>query len=275
FSLNVRLSWTLGQSLMEYVDFWMAGCPLILMPPEIVVRFGDPVSVNCTTSETDAQGMGWEAPSGGTGFEKGPTVTWMVESLENWYILAKCYITRNNGDQCQVMPSITLYKTPDLVSVTAPHDGPMVENTESKLICKITNVAPVQNLTVKWYKGNEVVWTETFKNLSVTPVNVTSTLKVTPTKEYDGARFKCDAELHLGPNGPEQIPATSSEPHVAVEILYLTSNGLKMENPGKRNPGQGVIMEIIVLKQPTNMEQTFTNFMLMSCVSFNFWNYKM
>uniref|UniRef100_A0A4W6FWB2 Ig-like domain-containing protein n=1 Tax=Lates calcarifer TaxID=8187 RepID=A0A4W6FWB2_LATCA len=207
---------TPAASLMEYVDFWMAGCPLILMPPEIVVRFGDPVSVNCTTSETDAQGMGWEAPSGGTGFEKGPTVTWMVESLENWYILAKCYITRNNGDQCQVMPSITLYKTPDLVSVTAPHDGPMVENTESKLICKITNVAPVQNLTVKWYKGNEVVWTETFKNLSVTPVNVTSTLKVTPTKEYDGARFKCDAELHLGPNGPEQIPATSSEPHVAV-----------------------------------------------------------
>lgn len=59
------------------------------------------------------------------------------------------------------------------------------------------------------------------------------------------------------------------------EILYLTSNGLKMENLGKRNPGRGVIMEIIVLKQPTNMEQTFTNFMLMSCVSFNFWNYKM
>lgn len=94
---------------MEYVDFWMAGCPLTLMPPEIVVRFGDPVSVNCTTSETDAQGMGWEAPFGGTGFEQGPTVTWMVERLENWYILAKCYITRNNGDQCQVMPSITLY----------------------------------------------------------------------------------------------------------------------------------------------------------------------
>ncbi|GAA6218128.1 immunoglobulin superfamily member 10-like [Lates japonicus] len=192
------------------------GCPLTLMPPEIVVRFGDPASVNCTTSETDAQGMGWETPFAGTGFEKGPSVTWMVERLEDWHILAKCYITTNNGFQCQVMPSITLYKTPDLVSVTALDDGPMVEDTEYKLICDIINVAPVQNLTVKWYRDNETVTTERFNKSSVTPVNVTSTLRVTPTNKNDGARFKCDAELHLGPNGPKQIPATSSEPHIAV-----------------------------------------------------------
>uniref|UniRef100_A0A4W6FWH7 Ig-like domain-containing protein n=1 Tax=Lates calcarifer TaxID=8187 RepID=A0A4W6FWH7_LATCA len=118
--------------------------------------------------------------------------------------------------------------------------GPAVDMTTpaaSKLICKITNVAPVQNLTVKWYKGNEVVWTETFKNLSVTPVNVTSTLKVTPTKEYDGARFKCDAELHLGPNGPEQIPATSSEPHVtALHFPVISITKLK----STVTPGQNV-----------------------------------
>lgn len=107
-------------------------------------------------------------------------------------------------------------ETPDIVSVSASNHGPMVEGAEHELKCSIINVAPVKNLKVKWYRGIETVHTQTFNYLSLTPVNESSTLRVTPERSYNGAHFRCEAELHLGPNGTELIPTTSSAPYIAV-----------------------------------------------------------
>ncbi|XP_039971660.1 intercellular adhesion molecule 5 [Xiphias gladius] len=190
-------------------------CPLRLTPAKIVVRFGDPASVNCSTSARDVLGMGWEATVGGTGFKDLPVVTWKVEKLEDWTIGPKCFITTATA-QCYMMPSITLYKTPDNIAVSALAHGPMTEGTEYRLKCDIINVAPVQSLTVKWYRGNEHVSTEMFNDTSVTPISVSSVIRVTPKRDYNGALFRCSAELHLGPEGPEPIPTASSEPYTAV-----------------------------------------------------------
>lgn len=92
----------------------------------------------------------------------------------------------------------------------------MVEGTEYLLNCDIVNVAPVQNLEVKWYRGNETVHTQMFRNTSVTPVNVSSTLRVSAERDLDGARFRCEAELHLGPKGPESIPTATSLSYTAA-----------------------------------------------------------
>ncbi|XP_056256423.1 intercellular adhesion molecule 5 isoform X2 [Seriola aureovittata] len=192
-------------------------CPLTLTPAELVVRFGDPASSNCTTSVTDAAGMGWEAAYGGTGFEKPPTVTWAVKKLTYWHIQPNCYITRIK--QCKVSLAVTLYKTPNTVSVSEFHPGPMEEGKEHQLKCDIISVAPVQNLTVKWYRGNESVMTETFNDTTATPVNVSSTLRVTPKRDYNRIHFSCSAELHLGPNGPEPVPTVISEPYTA-DVRY-------------------------------------------------------
>lgn len=86
----------------------MADCPLTLTPSEVAVRFGDQVSINCSTSATDALGMGWEAAVGGKGFKNVTAVTWTVERIEEWTIKPDCYITLNNW-QCTVTPNITLY----------------------------------------------------------------------------------------------------------------------------------------------------------------------
>lgn len=104
---------------------------------------------------------------------------------------------------------------PDIVSV-APLSEPVVEDTEFTLTCDIIDVAPIKNLTVTWYRGNENVHTEVFNDTSVTPQNVTSTLKVIAKRSYNGINFTCKAELHLGPNGPELVPTVTSEPRVAV-----------------------------------------------------------
>ncbi|XP_019949996.1 vascular cell adhesion protein 1 [Paralichthys olivaceus] len=190
-------------------------CPVTLMPAEVVVRFGDRASVNCSTSATDFSGMGWEAHVGGTGFKNAPFVIWTVEKLQDWSIKPKCYITRRN-QQCSAEPTITVYKTPDVVSISAVTQGPMVEGVQYLLRSDVINVAPVQNLSVMWYMGKENVSVQTFTNISVTAVNVSSFLTVTPTRDHNGTLFTCLAELHLGPNGPKPIPTILSEPYTAV-----------------------------------------------------------
>ncbi|KAK6311712.1 hypothetical protein J4Q44_G00173760 [Coregonus suidteri] len=191
-----------------------ASSPLELNPPRVVVRYGDLVSVNCSTSSTDHEGMGWEATYGGTGFEQNVNiVTWTVDNLIDWTIEPKCYITFNDGNQpIEVLPVI-LYKTPDSVSISVlSHSGPMVEGTEYQLQCDIQNIAPQQNLVVKWYKGNEPVDNVTYSNISKTPVDVSATLMISPSRDDDGAQYRCRAELDLGPEGPQPHPTVTSEP---------------------------------------------------------------
>ncbi|XP_030592530.1 intercellular adhesion molecule 1-like [Archocentrus centrarchus] len=195
------------------------GCPLTLTPSEIVVRFGDPVSINCSTSATYVVGMGWEAPFGGTGFEPPPAVIWRVEKVEEWTPSPSCYATLDDHSQCLVSPVITVYKPPDSVSVSAVDHSSILEGREYHLKCDINNVAPVQNLSVTWYRGKETVLTQKFDEFSVTPVNKSSSLRVTAQRDHNGSVFRCEAELQLGPKGPELSPSVISAPYTAV-VLY-------------------------------------------------------
>lgn len=92
----------------------------------------------------------------------------------------------------------------------------MVEGNEYLLKCDIINVAPVQKLKVKWYRDDTTVHTQIYNNHSHVPVNVSSELRVTPERDYNKAVFRCEAELHLGPQGPAVIPTVASSPYIAV-----------------------------------------------------------
>lgn len=87
----------------------MAGCPLTLAPSEMVVRFGDPVSIKCSTSATDVAEMAWVTPAGDKEFKPGSDVTWMVKNLKWWTPSPFCSITLNDNFQCSVSPVIIVY----------------------------------------------------------------------------------------------------------------------------------------------------------------------
>eukprot|EP00063_Salmo_salar_P074012 XP_014048847.1 PREDICTED: hemicentin-1-like isoform X1 [Salmo salar] len=206
--------------------FTVVTFPLELNPPRVVVRYGDSVSVNCSTSFTDHEGMGWEATFGGTGFEQEVNVvTWTVDNLIDWTIEPTCYITLIDGEQPSEVLPVILYKTPDSISISVlRHSGPMVEGTEYQLQCDIQNIAPLQNLVVKWYKGNEPLDNVTYSIVSKTPVDVSDTLMISPSRHDDGAQYRCRAQLDLGPEGPQPHPTVTSEPlnitvHYAPEFL--------------------------------------------------------
>lgn len=88
--------------------FCTPDCPLTLTPAEIVVKFGDPASVNCSTAAINAL-MGWEASIGGSGVKGVSHVVWMVAKLEDWKIKPSCWITPTDYPQCELSPVITLY----------------------------------------------------------------------------------------------------------------------------------------------------------------------
>ncbi|XP_061079157.1 intercellular adhesion molecule 1-like [Conger conger] len=199
-------------------------CPLLIQPPRVVVRHGDPVSVNCTISG-DHDGMGWEASEGSVFWEEHVQfVTWRLKTLTDWEIGPYCYadipIDLEDDFHCTRSLNIAVYKPPDSVSISVVnHTGPMLEGKQYQLQCEVQNIAPVQYLTVKWYKG------ETFENqtsdddLTKTPVNVFTTLLISPTCADDGAQYSCVAELELGPEGPQPSPEVKSDP-LNITVFY-------------------------------------------------------
>ena len=101
-------------------------------------------------------------------------------------------------------------ETPDSMSVTANRHGPMAEGKNYTLTCHIENIAPVQKLTVKWFKGDTRFKEDRgHHSSSEGPQNVTSDLPIVPYISDDGAQYKCTAELDLGPGGP---PKQISDP---------------------------------------------------------------
>ena len=84
--------------------------PLVLSPARVVVRYGDSVSVNCSTSVPVHEGMGWEAIVGGTDIEEDVNyVTWTVDSLTDWKIEPKCYINIDKQHVKELELPVTLY----------------------------------------------------------------------------------------------------------------------------------------------------------------------
>ncbi|XP_048847017.1 vascular cell adhesion protein 1-like [Brienomyrus brachyistius] len=208
--------------LLFFLTFVLAsaaddGCPE-LHPPRVVVRHGDPVSVNCTTS-TDHSGMGWVAPVDDVPNTRGVKfLTWRVESLTIWDVKPLCYANQGPGKpQCRERLSVTVYNPPDSVSVSSMVR--MVEGSRYPLKCEIQNIAPVQNLTVKWYKGDTLVHEDRDyviedgkSDREKAPVNVSSTLLIIPSRADDGAEYSCEAELDLGAEGPQPPLAVKSTP---------------------------------------------------------------
>lgn len=87
----------------------LIGCPVTLSPAELVVKLGDPASVNCSTSVADPAKLGWEAPVGGSGFEGITSITWDVDKVQFWKIAPMCYITTRDNEQCSVSLALTVY----------------------------------------------------------------------------------------------------------------------------------------------------------------------
>ncbi|XP_073686324.1 vascular cell adhesion protein 1-like [Garra rufa] len=209
-----------------------AKCPVQFSQKSVVVEYGGSVAVNCTAIAPH-YGMGWEASEGGVDKTSASVITWSVSDLTEWEIEPFCYINydRSHAKPCEEKLPVTIYKTPGSVSISiVKHRGPMMERNQYQLQCDVTDVAPVQYLTVKWYKGQTLLDQTTFTDTIKTPVNETATILIRPDRADDGAQYRCEAELDLGAEGPQPPPTVTSQP-LSAEV-YCTQAGCPVQlNP--------------------------------------------
>uniref|UniRef100_A0A8C3AI26 Ig-like domain-containing protein n=1 Tax=Cyclopterus lumpus TaxID=8103 RepID=A0A8C3AI26_CYCLU len=176
-------------------------------------------SVNCSASDSQFEGIGWEASQGGTGLENVNHLAWTVANLTDWTISPSCYINLPPQTQCTQNLTVILYTFPETISISSSSGsgGVMNEGEKYRFSCDIHNVAPVQYLTVTWYKGDAMVHRESIDNPSKKPVHHSSVLSVTPTRKDNGVPFRCEALLDLLPEGPQLI-ASSQEFNITVHF---------------------------------------------------------
>lgn len=111
----------------------------------------------------------------------------------------------------------------DSVSLSQPSEtGPMVEGKKYRMQCDIANVAPARNLTVYWHKGNEILYTETFDESSLVPVNKSSILDLTVDRNDNGIKIWCEAELTFSQAGLKLPSVLSKSREVTVLCEFWT-----------------------------------------------------
>ncbi|KAJ3601038.1 hypothetical protein NHX12_032011 [Muraenolepis orangiensis] len=167
-------------------------CPIQITPERLVMAYGEQHPVICNGSDADAvrnlKEVSWRV---GSHLVAG--ARWTLEDNPPWDLTAECVATFSGMGVCRKPLDVTLYKTADQVLVRAlGHAGPMVANRKYRLRCDVINVAPVLNLTVTWYQGEESFWlfssvlqvtdcpqqNQGLCMASPTPVNVSSTITV-------------------------------------------------------------------------------------------------
>ena len=114
---------------------------------------------------------------------------------------------------------------PDNVSISfVNHTGPLLEGHQYTLQCLVQDVAPVQNLTVTFYRGDTVLGpVQSSRNSEETPVTELFTVSINSSREDDGVQYWCEAKLNLGPQGPALPPVMRSQ---KLKAISLSAKGM-------------------------------------------------
>ncbi|KAM9393963.1 cell adhesion molecule CEACAM5-like isoform 2-T2 [Pholidichthys leucotaenia] len=196
----------------------LASCPIEVSPPRVAVKHGSRVSVNCSTTTNVPGGIGWEASQGGTGVETVAHLSWIVESLTVWDISPMCFYSVSNSDiQCHMHTDVIVYTFPERISInSSSSSNAMTERKKYNFTCDIPHIAPLQNLTVVWYKGDEIIHTDNFPSSTKKPVAASPQLHLLANRSDNGARFRCEAHMDLTSAGGPKLNVSSENYSITV-----------------------------------------------------------
>ncbi|XP_051905398.1 titin-like isoform X1 [Hippocampus zosterae] len=200
-----------------------ACCPIELSPPGVAVQYGDPVSINCSTSDPLYKGMGWEAPLGGTGLKPVRHLAWSVDALTRWHISPECFLSpvpKSGRDQCSKNADVVVYTSPQTISIQA-NTSVVKEGEPIEVICIIRRIAPKHRVIVRWYSNDAVITERRAEGSIKGPVDLVfgynyKHFESSSERRQQLVKLKCEAVLDLPPEG-QQLGAFSPELEITVE----------------------------------------------------------
>ncbi|XP_030278871.1 hemicentin-1-like [Sparus aurata] len=247
----------LGVSLLNSLhDFHVSSCDRncadkpVFTPSRLVVKYGDPASVNCSVCQ-NCQNFGLEIPVG-TQKRHGTLISLTVDHLKEWGLSPLCFYTAEAGHQCCSSLPITLYKLPDNVGLNIKGNSwVMSEGQNIILKCSVQNVAPVENLRVTFYSGQRQLGQKQSNKKGQKPESDMFELNFSPTKEDDGGQFWCEAELLLGPDGPQPPPVVKSRNFPATVLYKPYLSGASHPSPTVLTEGNPLQLNCSAVGNPS------------------------
>lgn len=210
----------------------ISACENEISPPALVVRYGELALATCR-SLVPIDGIGWESTVGATGLvEEVTELNWTVKELRQWTVRPQCFINPKDGEQCVKELPVVVYKMPDSVSLKDKDPSPKITGRLYTFLCNVENVAPIQNLTVRWFRGEELL-SEMTKDQEIhkEPLSMSYVLEKYFSEEDDGKKYRCEAGLDFLSERPIQsqpVHITFHYPPVhkdtEVEVLKLESD---------------------------------------------------
>ncbi|XP_077381188.1 intercellular adhesion molecule 1-like [Festucalex cinctus] len=175
----------------------------VFSPPRLVVMFGKSASASCSVCQHACHNklVGLEK-SIGEEQRNGTTILWTVDKMDQFPSSAVCYYKKGNGSHCCSTLPITVYQPPKKVEFgILNHDGPMLEGQQYTLYCRVTKAAPLKNLIVTLYQGNNVLGQHHLKNnTEKKPTDKMFVNVINATKENNGAEYQCLTQLDMRPD---------------------------------------------------------------------------
>uniref|UniRef100_A0A8D0DTH7 Ig-like domain-containing protein n=1 Tax=Salvator merianae TaxID=96440 RepID=A0A8D0DTH7_SALMN len=216
-----------GAQEEQFVSVW---------PEKSVVEYGQSLVLNCTSN------------CGNIGLETslrritvGQGVTWKafnLTSVNEWSPSPLCHARCDNDKAAKII----VYKIPDRVELDPV---PVTEVGEAfNLTCRISDVAPIRNLTVTFRKGKENLHVKSFENYSAhksSPVTVNYTLVA--QEGNHGEEVTCHAVLDLSPEGPRIEKASPNQ--TLSTVVFQTNPFLQSLDFIETNTKMSVICRVL------------------------------
>ncbi|XP_062304932.1 intercellular adhesion molecule 2-like [Osmerus eperlanus] len=174
-----------------------------ISPSRLVVRYGDPASALCTITQDPKEPdlFSWEASIGDVRIPGPRNKTLQVDRVDQWDTAPLCYSTflmKSEELQCKTRLNVTVYQPPDSIRLLAEMTGDMVEGSEYTVNCSVENVAPIQKLKVRFYRGDTLLSTQVHpETTELKPQSAAFRLDVMAREEDDGSEVWCEASLDL------------------------------------------------------------------------------
>ncbi|XP_012909995.1 intercellular adhesion molecule 5-like isoform X3 [Mustela lutreola] len=168
-------------------------------PDQALVKLGQSLMVNCSTTCPDPGPSGIETFLKKTQVDKGPQwKEFLLEDVTENSVL-QCFFSCA-GIQKDTSLGITVYQPPEQVILELqPSWVAMGEALTVK--CHVPRVVPLENLSLTLLQGNQELHRKNFMSLAVASQRAEVTIHVKAQREDDRCNFSCHAELDLSSHG--------------------------------------------------------------------------